>query len=130
MSSSSPLHYKALLAWRQELERQRKEALADKETPLREALRQRLTGMFGVEHLVELEGRDGDPHDMVLGAKVEGLRFIGFRNRDGDINVVLLEKCSRCGHEMPSNPLTRLADLGRELTRLGMSGVVGEHQCP
>lgn len=104
MSDRSSLYYKALLAWQRELEERRAEALVDKETPLPDGLRQRLTGMFGAEHAVEVEDRQDDPHDMVLGAEVEGLRFIGFRSREGRINLVLLEKCRRCRREMSSGP--------------------------
>jgi hypothetical protein len=129
MSDNSPLHYKALLAWREEMERRRREALADKETPLGEGLRRRLTAMFGAEHPVEVEVWEGDPYDLVLWAEVEGLRFLGFRGPDDRINVVLVAKCSRCGREISGDPLTRLADLGRELTQFGMSGIIGEHHC-
>lgn len=129
MSDSPPLHYKALLAWREDLERRRKEALADKEMPLGEGLRRRLTGMFGAEHAVEIEAWKDDPYDLVLWAEVEGLRFLGFRGPDDRINVVLLVKCLRCGHEMSGNPLTSLADLGRELTQFDMTGALDNHEC-
>lgn len=129
MSDNHTLHHKALLAWRRELERQSRKALEDKATPLHEGLRRKLVEMFGTEYAVEVEVRDDDPYDLVLSAEVDGLRFIGFRSPDGSINVVLLKKCSRCEHEMPSNPLTNLSDLGRELTQFGMTGSVGEHRC-
>jgi hypothetical protein len=66
MSGSLPLHYKALLAWREELERHRREPLADKEMPLGEGLRRRLTAMFGAEHAVEVEVWKDDQYDLVL----------------------------------------------------------------
>lgn len=129
MSDNNSLLHKALLAWRRELERQCRNAFKDKATPLREGLRRKLVEMFGTEYTVEVEVRDDDPYDLVLSAQVDGLRFIGFRSPDGSINVVLLKKCSHCEHEMPTNPLTSLADLGRELTQFGMTGSVGEHRC-
>ncbi len=85
--------------------------------------------MFGHEHIVEVEIRDDDPYDLVLRATVDNLRFIGFRSPDGSINIVLLMKCHHCGHEMPSDPLRGLADLGRALLQLDMSGTLSTHQC-
>lgn len=83
--------------------------------------------MFGAEHAVEVW--DSDPHDLVLWAEIEGLRFLGFRGPDDSINVVLLVKCSRCGHEMSSDTLTSLTDLGRELTQFDMTGALSNHEC-
>ena len=128
MSRNSSLFHKALLAWRGELEKQHEAALADKRTNLRDGLRRKLEEMFGTEHFIELEDED-DPNDLVLRAMIENLRFLGFRSPEGIINVVLLMPCPRCAHQMPSSPLTRLADLGRELTQFGMTGIIGEHQC-
>jgi hypothetical protein len=127
--SDRPLYYRALLAWRHELEEQRRKALEDKETPLSDGLRRKLTTIFGPEHVVSVEVRHDDSHDLVRGAEVEGLRFLGFRSPEGTINVVLLMPCPHCGHQMPSAPLTRLADLGRELVQFDMHGTLSNHQC-
>lgn len=128
MSRNPSLLHKALRAWRGELERQHKAALADKRTKLRVGLRRKLEEMFGPEHVVELEDKD-DPNDLALGAMIENMRFLAFRSPEGIINVVLLMPCPRCGHQMPSSPLTRLADLGRELLQFDMSGILSGHQC-
>jgi hypothetical protein len=128
MSSNASLFHKALIAWRGELEKQHEAALADKRTKLRDGLRRKLEERFGTEHFIELEDED-DPNDLVLRAVIENLRFLAFRSPEGAINVVLLMPCPRCGHQMPSNPLTRLADLGRELLQFDMSGTLSHHEC-
>jgi hypothetical protein len=128
MSSNPSLFHKALIAWRVELEKQHETTLADKRTKLHDGLRRKLEEMFGTEHFIELEDED-DPDDLVLRAVIENLRFLAFRSPEGGINVVLLMPCPRCNHQMPSRPLIWLADLGRELTQFGMTGIVGEHQC-
>jgi hypothetical protein len=128
MNRNPSLFHKALIAWRDELGRQHEAALVDKQTGLRYGLRRKLEEMFGTEHFIELEDED-DPSDLVLRAVIENLRFLAFRSPEGTINVVLLMPCPRCSHQMPSRPLTRLGDLGRELTQFGMTGIIGEHQC-
>lgn len=127
MSRNPSLFHKALLAWQDELERQHETALVDKRTKLRDGMRRKLQEMFGPEHFIELE--EDDRNDLVLRAVIENLLFLAFRSSEGVINIVLLMPCPRCGHQMPSSPLTQLADLGRELTRFGMTGIIGEHQC-
>lgn len=129
MSGRLALYHKALLAWRQELEERQKVALEDKGTPLGEGLRRKLEALVGPEYAVELEVKTDDPRDLVLPAEVERLRFLGFRSPEGAINVVLLMPCPRCGHQMPSAPLSRLADLGRELLQFDMHGKLSDHQC-
>jgi hypothetical protein len=129
MSDRPPLYYRALLAWQYELEEQRRKALEDKETPLSDGLRRKLIGMFGPEHVVSVEVRHDDPYDLVRGAEVEGLRFLGFRSPDGIINVVLVMPCPHCGYQMPSAPLNQLADLGRELLQFDRYGKLNNHEC-
>lgn len=129
MGGNLPLHQKALLAWHDELERQHRAALEDRLTRLRDGTRRKMAEMFGPEYVVRVESRDDDPYDAVLEAEVESLRFVAFRGRGGGINISLLMKCPRCGHQMPSDPLTRLADLGRELLQFETSGSLSGHQC-
>jgi len=129
MSNRLPLYHKALLAWRHELEKQHRAILEDKETPLREGLRRKLVGIIGYEYIIEIEDRNDDPYDAILGVKVENLHFLAFRSTEGAINVVLLMPCPHCGHQMPGDPLTHLADLGRELLQFDMSGRLSSHQC-
>lgn len=124
-----PLYQKALLAWHDELERQYQAALEDRLTRLRDGTRRKMAEMFGPEYAVRVEARDDDPYDAVLEAEVENLRFIAFRGRGGGINISLLMPCPRCGHQMPSGPLTRLADLGRELTNLAAGSALSSHEC-
>jgi hypothetical protein len=128
MSSDQPLYRKALLAWQDELEKQYKAILEDKQSSLRNGFLKKLREMFGPSHAIEVEG-ENDPNDMALSAVIEGLRFLSFRTPAGNINIVFVMRCPRCGHQMPSAPLTRLADLGRELTNLAMSGSLSNHEC-
>lgn len=69
MSDRLPLYHKALLAWRHELEKQYKAILEDKEMPLREGLRRKLVGIIGYEYTIEVEDRNDDPYDAVLGRR-------------------------------------------------------------
>jgi len=129
MTRKQSLYQKALLAWRRELVTRHESMLKDQQTKLRDALRQKLTGMFGTDYSIEVE----EPHpqeELVLGAVIENLNFLGIRGPDGGINVVLLIQCSCCGHQMPSTSLTRLADLGRELLQFEMNGTLWDHECP
>jgi hypothetical protein len=135
MSRNPSLFHKALLAWRDELERQHEAALTDKRTKLRDGMRRKLEKMFGTEHLIELE--DDDRNDLVLRAVIENLLFLAFRSPEGAINVVLLMPCPRCGHQMPSSPLTRLANNGvirrfGAFTRAGfrLGGWIPRHYSP
>lgn len=129
MSGKQPLYQKALLAWRQELKARHDSMLKGKGMKLRNALQQKLAEMFGSDYLIELEGAHAE-EEIVLGAVIENLNFLAFRHSSGDIDIVLLVLCPRCGHQMASDPLTRLFDLGRELLQLEMNGMIGEHECP
>lgn len=128
MSRKLSLYHRAVLAWRDELEKQREATLADKRTKLRDGLRRKLTEMFGPEHQIEMEGeRDSD--DVVLEAMVENLNFLGFRDPAGEINVILTLPCPNCMNRMTSIPLNQLADVGRELLQLEMTGRLSNHEC-
>jgi hypothetical protein len=112
MSRKLTLYHKALLAWKGELEKQQQARLEDKLTTLRAGLHRKLEEMIGPEYVIKLEAED-DPDDMVLEAMVENFNFLGFRGPAGEINIILVMECPGCGRRMTSNPLTRLADLGR-----------------
>lgn len=129
MSDRESLYQKALLAWRRELVAQHESALKDKGAKLRDALQQKLVDMFGSDHQIELEGTHAN-EEIILGAVIENLNFLALRRNAGDINIVLMIPCSRCGYQMPSEFLTCLADLGRELLQFEMKGTLGEHECP
>jgi hypothetical protein len=129
MSHKQPLYQKALLAWRGELEKQRASILKDKQTKLRDAMHQKLAEICGVEYDIEMEGLHAKD-ELVLGAVIENLNFLAFRSPAGDINIVLLIPCPRCRHQMTSDPLTSLVDLGRELLQFEMKGTLSDHECP
>lgn len=128
MSHKLSLYHKALMAWKGELEQQQQARLEDKRTKLRDGLPRKLTEIIGPEYVIELEDED-DPDDIVLEAMVENLNFLGFRGPAGEINIILVMECPNCGQRMASNALTRLADLGQELSQLAMSGWLSTHQC-
>jgi hypothetical protein len=129
MTQKQPLYQKALLAWRQELMLQRDSMLKDKQAKLRDRMCQKLEEMFGADYPITIEGAHAKD-DLVLGAVVEDLNLLAFRDAQGNINIVLLVLCPRCGHQIAGDPLTRLADLGRELLELDMKGTIGDHECP
>jgi hypothetical protein len=129
MSHERSLYTEALLAWRRELEKLRDEALRYKRLNLKEGLRLKLTEMFGTDYEIFEEG-DGDPDDPVRGAVVDNLPFLAIRQRDGNINMHLLVPCFSCGYQMPSEPLSSISDLGRELLQFEMKGRLGDHECP
>lgn len=129
MARKQSLYQKALLARRGELVAQRESMLKDKQTKMRDALRQKLTEMFGADYQIEIEGAHAK-EELILGAVIEDLNFLAIRGPGGDISIVLLVPCSRCGHQMPSASLTRLADLGRELLQFEMNGMLRDHECP
>lgn len=129
MTHKQSLYQQALLAWRRELVTRHESVLKDRQTKMRNALRQKLTEMFGTDYSIEME----EPHaqeELILGAVIENLNFLGIRGSDEGINVVLLIPCSRCGHQMPSTYLTCLAGLGRELLQFEMNGTLRDHKCP
>lgn len=129
MTRKQSLYLKALLAWRGVLAAQHQSMLKDRQTKMRDALRQKLAEMFGSDYPIEIE--DAHPkEELVLGVVIENLNFLAIRGPAGDISIVLLVPCSRCGHQMPSAPLSRLADLGRELLQLEMKGTLRDHECP
>jgi hypothetical protein len=129
MSRKQSLYRKALIKWKGELEKKQKATLEDKRTKLRDGLHQKLAEIVGPEYVVKIKDAADDSEDLMLEAVVDYLDFIGFRGPAGEINVILVVLCPRCGHNMPSNPLTVLTDLGRELLRLEMTGNLGDHEC-
>ncbi len=129
MSQKQPLSQKALLAWRQELASRRDSMIKDKQFNLRYRMFQKLQEMFGSDYPMEMEGLHAQD-DLVLGAVVDGLNFLAFRDSHGYINIVLLVLCPQCKHQIMSDPLTHLAELGRELLQLQMKGTIDDHECP
>jgi hypothetical protein len=128
MSHKLSLYHKALIAWKGELEKQQQARLEDKRTKLRDGLPRKLTELIGPEYVIELEDED-DPDDIILEAMVENFNFLGFRGPAGEINIILVMECPGCGQRMASNALTRLADLGQEISQVAMSGWLSNHQC-
>lgn len=128
MNPKQSLYEKALLAWRQELKAQLDSILKDKQTNLHDRMQHKIEEMFGLDYPIEIETASAQDNP-VLGAVVDGLNLLAVKGPSGAIIIVLLVPCLRCGYQMASKPLTRLADLGRELLEFEMKGTIGEHEC-
>jgi hypothetical protein len=74
-----PLYNRALLAWRSELVKAYQVIEADKQTGLRQGVFRKLAAMFGPWHVIEVETQ-ANSADVVIGAVVEDLRFLGLRS--------------------------------------------------
>ena len=125
--ATMPLGDKALWAYRQLLDERRTEYRLYQQLPLKEAARLKLEKLFGTEHVIEVEK---DDNELVLGAIIEELHFLCLRSEEGDVQVMWLAPCARCGCQMPSQPLTSLTDLGQAILLFGMTRRVNNHVCP
>jgi hypothetical protein len=124
--ASTTLREKALFAYRRVLVEKREEYQLYKPLRIQEALRLKLENLFGTEHVIEIEEEAGE---FVLGAVIEEFSFLGIKKPEGGINVVWVEPCPHCGHQMPSKPLTSVTELGQELVLFGMTGKINDHAC-
>lgn len=129
MSRNQSLYHKALIEWKGELEKKQQAILEDKRTKLRDGFHRKLTEIVGPEYAIEIKDAEDGSEDLMLDATVDHLEFIGFRGPAGDINIIFVVLCPRCGHKMTSSPLTRLADLGKDLLQLEMTGRLSNHEC-
>ena len=123
---SAPLRKRALHAYQQVLAEKLRDARLCEQLTLRDAFQLKLWKLFGGDCLVDFEG---DEDERVLGATVEGLKFLGIRCSNGDVKLILVELCPRCGHNMTSQSLTSLIALGGELFQLEMGGTLSNHEC-
>jgi hypothetical protein len=130
MSRNQSLYHKALIEWKGELEKKQQAILEDKGTKLRDVLHRKLAEIVGPEYAIEIKEAEQDSEELMLDAAAGYLDFIGFRGPAGEINIILVVLCPSCGHKMPSNPLINLADLGRNLLQLEMTGKLSNHECP
>ena len=120
------LREKALSAYRRVLVEKREEYRLYKPLRVQDALRLKLENLFGAEHVIEIEEETGK---FVLGAVIEEFSFLGIKKPEGGINVVWVEPCPHCGHQMPSKPLESIIDLGQELVLFGLTGRINDHAC-
>lgn len=104
------LREKAALAWEHERP-MREAALLEKRARQIAAVRGQLRRMFGTEH----EIRVGiDANGKVI-ATVEDLRFTVTPYSPEFFSIYLVERCPRCGEELPIGVVSDLADVGKAL---------------
>lgn len=106
--------------------RQLREGHAYRQLSVRDGVQLKLASMFGAEYACEIADElAGDEVEAV----VDGLRFVARWLPEGILQISLVAACAQCGRRMVSEPLLSLLDLGRELTRLEMTGSLGCHDC-
>jgi hypothetical protein len=88
----------------------------------------KLASLFGAEYVSKVEVEDELAGDEVE-AVIDGLRFVARWRPEVILQLSLVAACTHCGRRMVSEPLLSLLDLGRELTRLEMTGSLGCHDC-
>lgn len=125
-NTSTTLRERALHAYREVLAEKLREARLYGHLALRDALQLKLWKLFGGEYIIDVE-ESLDEH--VLGAVIEGLKFLCVRADDADVQLLLIEPCQHCGYKMTSRPITSLVALGRELLQLKINGTLSNHEC-
>lgn len=124
--ATTPLRDKALLARQRALVRKYEELSQYQQMALRDALSLKLEKIVGVEYDIEIEAGESE-HELF--ATVDGLRFLGVREPHGDIYVVWVARCPKCGGEHGGRLLTGITDLGEDLAEFDRTSRIGKHQC-
>jgi hypothetical protein len=128
MNYQLSLYVRAVQVWRSARAGRQASALRDEQSPLRDVLRRKLADMFGDDYHVEMDD-PGGREESVMFAVIENLNFVAVRQVSGAVNISLMMYCPRCRGEMMSDPLTGLADLGRELLNFEVMGTLGGDRC-
>jgi hypothetical protein len=115
------LREKATLAWRHERP-MREAARLERRAKQLAAVREKLRVIFGTEYEIKV-GIDAE--EKVI-ATVEDLRFTAITYSYELINLSLVERCPRCGEDLPIAPISNLADVGEALEAFE-SGL--RHEC-
>lgn len=119
--SSLSLRAKAMLTWKHE--RPLKEAAkVEEQARLMEAVRRRLTQMFGSEYEIKV-GIVGEER---ITATVEEIRFNTCIYNEDVITIIPVERCLYCGRDVMLGSINDLADLGKALEELEQGR---GHQC-
>jgi hypothetical protein len=119
--SSLPLRAKAMLTWKRE--RPMKEAARiEQRVKFMEAVRRKLTQMFGTEYEIKVEivGKES------ITATVEEIRFNTCIFNEDIITIIPIERCLYCGRDISLGSVDDLADLGKVLEELEQGR---GHQC-
>jgi hypothetical protein len=111
--SNLSLRERAMTAWKRE--RPLKEAArVEQKARLVEAVRRKLTEMFGTEYEIKV-GIVGEER---ITASVEEMRFNTFIYNEETITIIPVERCLYCGIDVTLGSVEDLADLGRALEEL------------
>jgi hypothetical protein len=115
------LREKATLAWQHERP-MREAARLEKRAKQLAAVREKLRAIFGTEYEIKV----GIDAEQKVIATVEDLRFLAITYSYGLISISLVERCIRCGEDLPIAPVSDLADVGEALEAFE-SGI--RHEC-
>ena len=115
------LRQKAVLAWERERP-MREAARLEKRVKLLSVVREKLTRIFGPEYEVKV---GVEPGGKVIAA-VEDLRFTTISYSLEFITISLVERCPRCGKDLPVGPVSDLADVGELLAEFEAGNL---HEC-
>ena len=115
------LRQKAALAWERERP-MREAARLEKRVKLLSAVREKLTKIFGLEYEIKV----GVEQDGKVIAAVEDLRFTTITYSLEFITISLVERCPRCGIDLPIGPVSDLTDIGELLAEFEAGKL---HEC-
>lgn len=115
------LRQKAALAWERERP-MREAARLERRVKLLSLVREKLTRIFGPEYEVKV----GVEQDGRVIAVVEDLRFTTITYSLEFVTISLVERCPRCGRDMPIGPVSDLADVGELLAEFEAGTL---HEC-
>jgi hypothetical protein len=104
------LREKAFLAWERERP-MREAARLEKRARQIAALRKKLKEMFGEEYEIKV----GIDANKTVIATVEDLRFTAITYAYELLSISLVERCPRCGKEIPIGIVSDLADVGEAI---------------
>lgn len=115
------LRQKAALAWERERP-MREAARLEKRVKLLSIVREKLARIFGLEYDIKV----GIESDGKIIAVVEDLRFTTITYSLEFVTISLVERCPRCGKDLPIGPVSDLADVGELLAEFEAGEL---HEC-
>lgn len=115
------LREKATLAWEHERP-MREAARLEKRAKQLAAVREKLRAIFGSEYEIKV---GLDANEKVIAA-VEDLQFMAITYSHELISISLVERCPRCGKDLPIATVSDLADVGEALERFEVNS---NHEC-
>lgn len=115
------LRQKAYLAWKRERP-MREAARLEKRAKVLSVVREKLSRIFGSGYEIKV----GVETDGKVVAAVEDLRFTTITYSPEFISISLVERCPRCGEDMPIGLISDLADVGELLEEFELGKL---HEC-